>query len=196
MRANSLPILILIGLTIHAHGSESLTVEPGGSSYHFVSHYTVEIDAPVEEVWEHLIDLGSWMYEFEMSHVSGPSGQAGEVLRLYEGQDFLVQVIKVVPGEFLVIANLPSTFRGERSTGIGVTGLHWNGSATTVSLTMSRRYEQEDPGGPGFAEQRAVRESPEFEAATRAMWQDRFLARLRSLAESPSGRSTDSNPVR
>jgi uncharacterized protein YndB with AHSA1/START domain len=184
MRADSLLILVLFGLAIHAYASETLTAEPGSDSYHFVSHYSVEIDAPVEEVWKHLVDLGSWMYEFEMAHVSGSPGRAGQVLRLYEGQEFLVQVIDVVPEELLVIANLPSNFRGERSTGTGVMTLHWNGSATTVSLTMSRRYEAEEPDSPGFDEQRAVRESVEFRSATRAMWQDRFLARLRSLAES------------
>ena len=46
--------------------SETLTPEPDGSSYHFVSHYAVEIDSPAGVVWSQLIDVGSWMYEFEL----------------------------------------------------------------------------------------------------------------------------------
>lgn len=174
--------LLLLGLLYSAElqASEAITHEPDGSSYQFVSHYRVTIDASAETVWNHLIDLGSWMFEFEMTHVSGTPGREGEIRRLYAGQDFLMQIIHAVPEELLVIANLPSTFKGEYSTGIGVMSLVAADGQTTVDLTMSRRYSWDAKDQNPMQQ---VRESPEFIENTRAMWEDRFLQRLRSLSE-------------
>jgi hypothetical protein len=184
LRGRLRPILfgLILGLLSPAglRASEAITSEPDGASYHFVSHYRVLIDAPVTTVWSHLIDLGSWMFEFEMSHVAGTPGQEGEVRRLYSGQDFFMQITHSVPEELLVIANLPSTSKGEISTGIGVMSLVETDGRTTVDLTMSRRYSWDDESQNPMQQ---VRESPEFIENTRAMWEDRFLQRLRSLSE-------------
>ena len=164
-----------------AAASESLIAEPDGSSYHFVSHYSVDVAASAADVWDHLVDLASWMNEFDLSVESGSLGEEGEIRRLYAGQDFFIQVTKAIPGELLVFANLPSNFNGEASTGVVVISLHESNGATTVRLTMSRRYswDSEEPNP-----QRSMRESPEFLERTRAMWNERFLPRLKSLAES------------
>lgn len=163
-----------------ATASETITPEPGESSYHFVSHYTVEVNAPASAVWKQLVDVGSWMYEFELSLESGTPGHEGEVRRLYSGQDFFIEITKVIPKELLVFANLPSSFNGEYSTGVAMITLSEANEITTVSLTMSRRYswDSTDPNT-----QRSMRESPEFQERTRAMWQERFLGRLRELVE-------------
>jgi hypothetical protein len=171
---------LIVAQSSAAPASETITVEPDGDSYHFVSHYSVAIDAPAEAVWEHLVRLDSWMYELDMSLVSGSPGQEGEVRRLYAGQDFLVQVTKVIPNELLVVVNLPSTFNGEHSTGIVVTTLHEAEGTTAVDMTMSRRYTWQ---GDGENPMKRQRESKEFAESTKAMWQDGFLGRLRSLAE-------------
>lgn len=161
-------------------GAESLTPEPGGNSYHYVSHYSVEIAAPVADVWIQLTDLDSWMYEFDLAPESGVAGQEGEVLRLYEDQDFFIQTTKVIPNELLVFANLPSSMHGEYSTGAAVITLNESNGITTVNLTMSRRYSWEgtEPN-PNIT----MRESAEFQERARAMWQDRFLDRLKTLVE-------------
>jgi len=168
-------------LTSHVGASDATTVEPDGDSYHYVSHFSIEIDAPIERVWENLIDVGSWMYEFELTLVAGTPGTEGEVRRLYEGQEFLIEITKVIPNELLVFANLPSSFNGEYSTGVAVITLDEAGGVTKVRLTMSRRYswESDTPNT-----QRLMRESAEFSERTKAMWQHRFLGRLRSLSES------------
>ncbi len=176
-----------MGCSMPAVASETITSEPDGSSYHYVSHYTVDIDAPATAVWDHLIDLRSWMYEFDMSLESGTPGQEGEVRRLYPGQDFFVQITKIVPNELLVLANLPVTFNGEYSTGVVVITLTESDGVTTIELTMSRRYSW-DSAEPNPARER--RESPEFQERARAMWEDRFLGRLRTLVES----STQNRP--
>ena len=160
--------------------SETVTPELGGSSYYFVSHYTVEIDAPAAKVWQQLVDIGSWMYEFDLTLESGTPGQEGEVRRLYAGQEFFVEITKLIPNRLLVFANLPSTFNGEHSTGVAIITLGEVDGVTTVNLTMSRRYtwNSSEPNP-----HRITRESSEFQERTRAMWQDRFLGRLRSLVE-------------
>jgi hypothetical protein len=160
--------------------SESLTPEPSPETYNFVTHYRVQIDAPKEQIWPYLVNLKSWMYEFELSTISGTLGNEGQILRLYTDQDFKVQVTKVIPGELIAIVNLPMTFKGEFVTGIGVITLHQTKSGTEVSLTMSRRYTW---AGEGENPLRATRSSEQFQDETRSMWQDRFLERLKNLAE-------------
>lgn len=115
---------LLLLVSSLAVASESLTDEPGGKSYNFVSHYSIEIDAPAKTVWTHLTNLGSWMVDFDMAPISGFNELEGQVLRLYEGQGFYVQITKAIPGELLVISNLPTSMEGERLTsGISVTTL-------------------------------------------------------------------------
>lgn len=164
-----------------ATASETVTAEPDGTSYHFVSHYTIDVAASASEVWDQLVDLGSWMYEFDLMPESGQPGKEGEVRRLYAGQDFFVEITKTIPRELLVFANLPSSFNGENSTGVAVIMLSESDGTTTVKLTMSRRYswDSEEPNP-----QRSMRESPEFQERTRAMWNERFLPRLKALVES------------
>lgn len=158
----------------------SLIDEPEGDSYHLVSHYQITIDAPVDEVWPWASNLRSWMYEFELAPVSGERGKAGEVLRLYEGEEFQIQLLEVVPERMLMIANLPSESQGEVATGIAILNLHGRGSSTEVNLVMSRRYTWT---GDGANPHQAVRQTEDFVRSTDTMWRDRFLARLRCLAE-------------
>ncbi len=160
--------------------SEAITVEPDGTSYHFVSHYAVAIDAPANVVWKHLRELGSWMYEFELLPVSGTPGEEGEVRRLYSGQDFFIEITKVIPDRLFVFANLPSEFNGEHSTGVAVITLNEVDEITTVNLTMSRRYSW---GSKEPNPHKSMRESAELRKRTRAKWHDRFLGRLRKLVE-------------
>ncbi len=181
IRPATVAAIIAIGWATPVIASESITSEPDGSSYHYVSHYSIEVNAPAATVWAQLIDLRSWMYEFDMSLESGTPGQEGEVRRLYPGQDFFVEVIKVVPSDLLVLANLPATFNGEYSTGVAVISLTESDGITEIKLTMSRRYSW-DSAEPN--PQRAMRESSEFQERNRAMWEDRFLERLRLLVES------------
>ncbi len=178
---NVMTVLIgsLLLCSVDVSASETITTEPNENSYNFVSSYSVLIDAPAEVVWPHLRNLGAWMYEFEMSNVSGEPGQLGEVMRLYEGQDFLVQIIEAIPQKLLVMANLPSGFKGEKSTGIGVTTLTQIESATRVTLTMSRRYTWT---GEGENTQKLTRQSQSFREDTKARWV-RFLKRLKLIAE-------------
>jgi len=169
----------LIASAHFASASETLTAEPNTASYNFVTHYRVTIDAPPNVVWSVLIDLKSWMYDFELSTTSGNPGEPGQVLTLYEDQGFEIQVTAVETNKLLAVANLPLTFRNEFGTGVGVFTLHDHSGLTEVSLTGSRRYT---PTQEGVNPLRKRRSSDEFQNQTRELW-GRFLERLRQLAE-------------
>ena len=169
--------------------SAAVTFEPKTDSYHFVTHYRINIDAPPATVWQHLIDLKSWMYEFELSQLHGASGQPGQVLRLYENQDFEVLVTAAIDERMLAIANLPLTFRQEYGTGNGVMTLHNTETGTELSLTMTRRYTWKGEGENPLLLQR---QSTAFQQRTRDMWQGRFLTRLKELAEAQVQRTPTS----
>ena len=176
-RTICLALAVLSGCAWSA--SASLVEEPGGEAYNFVTHYRIVVDAPIEPVWDGLIDLGAWMYDFEMSPVAGEPGRPGAVLRLYSGQEFLVQITAVDAPHLLAIANLPLAFRGEFGTGVGIMTLHRTEAGTEVVMSASRRYT---PVGEGFRVLRETRESAEFQQRTHGMWA-RFLARLKANVE-------------
>ncbi len=160
--------------------SETVIFEPGSSAYHYVSHYSIDIEAPASAVWAQLILLESWMYEFDLTLESGEAAKEGAVRRLYTGQDFFIQTTKVVPNSLLVFANLPSRVNGEHSTGVATISLWDADETTTVHLTMSRRYRWE---GTEPNPNLTMRRSSAFQERARAMWQDRFLGRLKKLVE-------------
>ena len=162
-----------------AVASETLTDEPEGDAYNFVSHYSIAIHAPAKSVWKHLIDLGSWMYEFEMQPVAGFNKLEGRVLRLYEGQEFYVQITKAIPGKLLVVANLPASMQGEHLTaGVSVMTLSESAGITTVDLTMSRRYRWSKPGENHL---KLRRQSTAFIETTQTTWNG-FLGKLLELS--------------
>ena len=119
------------------------------------------------------------MYEFELVSLAGEPGVPGQVLKLYEGQDFAIQLTAAEPYRLLAVANLPMTFQGEFGTGVGIFTLHRVEGGTEVSLTGSRRYTWHGEGPNPLKERRS---SADFQAQTKAMWEDRFLARLKALA--------------
>ncbi len=175
-----LTLLLLMFVLDRSHANISVTDEIDVNSYNFVSTNSVNISAKKGTVWKHLVNLKSWMYDFELSYYSGPRGEVGEVLRLYPEQDFFVQVTSKVPGDTLVFANLPSTFNGEYSTGVAVISLSSYQGKTSVNLVMSRRYTWI---GEGENTMKAKRLTQKFIDQTNATW-SRFLERLRSLSES------------
>ena len=148
-------------------------------SYHYVDHYEVLIDAPSEDVWPHLLDMGSWMHGFDMLHESGPTGSEGQVLRIYEGQDFFLEIVKIIPGRVLVGVNLPSNMEGEESVGISMMTLTDVDGKTLVSNFMSRRYDWAEDAPNPLKERRG---SGAFRELNRSLWED-SLARLKALAE-------------
>ena len=172
-------IVLFISIVFSFVVSAQVVDEPNGSAYHYVKSYRIEVAKSPRDVWPHVMDLGAWMYDFEMTTVEGVPGQVGSVVRLYEGQAFKTLLTAVEPERLLIMANLPITDRGETGTGIGVVQLTETGGGTEVSLVMSRRYDWR-----GMRENvlRTTRMTPEFNQRTDAVW-TRFLGRLKAMAE-------------
>ncbi len=180
---NLLPLLIAFitafsPITVFS-GVEPFSTELG-NSYYYSDHHEIVIDRKAETIWPHLRDLDSWMYDFSMEHFSGPLNQDGEVLRLYEGQDYFFEVTKTVPNELLVGTNLPMiTPEGESTSGVAFITLSETEGKTVVSVFMNRKYtwlgNTENPS-------RKLRASIEFSEGRDSTFR-RFLVRLKELAE-------------
>ena len=150
------------------------------NSYYYTDHHEIVIDQSAEEVWKHVINVGSWMYDFDMVHESGPTNAEGEVLRLYAGQDYFFEVTKMVTGRLLVGINLPVTNpEGEISEGLAMITLTEINGKTEVSVFMNRKYSwpHELPNPV-----RETRDSEEFATSRRDTF-GRFLVRLRDISE-------------
>ncbi|WND03909.1 hypothetical protein QGN29_05925 [Temperatibacter marinus] len=173
-------LLFMTIISFSAYADDTIVEEADGLSYVYTSYYEITIDRNSAAIWPIVKNLPAWMYEFELSYVSGEKGAEGEVLRLYPGQEFFIQVTKLIPEKLLAIVNSPSKFRGESSTGSAVIHLNERGNKTVVSLTMSRRYTWH---GEGENPMKAMRKSAAFAENAKAMWQEKFLGRLKELAE-------------
>lgn len=163
----------------HSVAEDFISQESEPNTYNYVSNYQVKINSSSDIVWRNLVNLKSWMYAFELSHYSGNKGEVGEILRLYPNQEFYIQVTGKVENKLLTIVNLPSTFKGEKSTGVGVISLETSGTDTLVRLTMSRRYQWL---GEGENTMKTKRESKAFQESTAKMWGN-FLNKLKEISE-------------
>ncbi|MBT5031134.1 MAG: hypothetical protein HOM55_02435 [Proteobacteria bacterium] len=178
---------LLIGLSVSFPSSAETSSfnTKLSNSYYYTDHHEIVIDRSAEEVWKHVINLGSWMYDLAMVHESGPTNgegevREGEVLRLYEGQDYFFEVSKMVYGRLLVGINLPvTTPEGEITEGLAMITLTESNGKTEVSVFMNRKYSwpHESPNPA-----RDTRESEEFASSRRDTFR-RFLVRLRDLSE-------------
>ncbi|MEJ2133557.1 MAG: hypothetical protein P8Y95_18495 [Gammaproteobacteria bacterium] len=137
------------------------------------------MESELADVWPHVVDVGEWMHGFDMQHESGPMKSEGEVLRLYEGQDFFFQIVKVIPERMMVAVNLPSSMQGERSVGVSMITLAAVDDKTLVSNFMSRQYDWSEQAPNPV---KARRQSEEFREFNRTTWRG-FLTRLKQLAE-------------
>jgi hypothetical protein len=169
----------LLGARSASAGS-SLIESDLANAYYFVEHYEVLIDRAPGAVWPHLLDMGSWMYRFDMIPVSGPQSEERQVFRLYAGEEFFFEIVKVIPGRMIVGVNLPSTMHGEEMIGVSMLTLTEVNGRSLVAIFMSRHNTWPEAGKNLLRE---TRDSAEFRESTHAMW-DGFMQRLRELAES------------
>lgn len=171
-------VLIALFYLPIAHAEPFFIDSEFANSYHFVDTYEILIERPPDVVWPQLANLASWMGA--MLHESGPVGAEGEVFRLYEGQNFFAQIVKIVPEKMLVVVNLPSSVEGEELEGISMLTLTEVDGSTLVSNFMSRHFHWI---GAGPDVRRERRTSPEYQEFNREMWEEQLLPRLRELAE-------------
>lgn len=149
-----------------------------GESYYYTDHYETLINKPVADVWPFIVDLGSWMAGLKEANETPPVGVEGEVIRLYG--DFYIEVVKAIPEKMLLMVNLPGTQQGEATQGIAMITAQETDGKTLVSLFMSRVYYwfQADQNSL-----RQRRESSNFAKSRQTLYKDKFLGKLKELAE-------------
>lgn len=162
-----------------APAAESMLESELADSYHYIDKYEILINAPAALIWPHLVDLGSWMNSFSMIHESGPVNGEGEILRLYEGEEFYLQIVKLIPQRMLVGVNLPSSIENEDSVGVVMITLAEFEEGTLASIFMSRQY---DWPGPGDNPIKQRRETATFVEFNNTIYKG-FLERLKELSE-------------
>ncbi|MEW5250033.1 SRPBCC family protein [Microbulbifer sp. 2201CG32-9] len=150
-----------------------------GDSYYYTDHFEITIDKPADRVWPQLLHMGQWMPWMAVEGGDSKPVTEGDRVNLYG--DVTIEVVKVIPRKMILLANLPHTDRGEQSQGIAMISIAESDGKTLVSLFMNRIYhwfdEAENP-------QRATRVSADFASQRQATFRDRFLAKLKQLAES------------
>lgn len=185
MKATKLVVLLVVSAVIGGIASADTVIIDSklAESYHFVDTYEILIDEDPPKVWPHLVDVKSWMYEFSLIHESGPRNAEGAVFRLYEDQDYFMELAKLIPEKLAVAVNLPSSVDGEQLVGIGMFTLTEVDGKTLVSTFMTRQFVQLSDTANALRERR---ESPEFQDDTQERW-NRFMTRLKELAEDTYG---------
>lgn len=149
-----------------------------GDSYYYVDHFEVTIDRPVSEVWPHVVTMGRWMPW--MAAKDSPSGTISEGKKVHLYGDAYIEVVKIIPRKMVLLANLPNIENGESSQGVAMISVVENQGKTIVSIFMSRIYSWFD-SAPNT--QRSTRESETFVKQRREMFQEKFLEKLKHLAE-------------
>lgn len=101
------------------------------------------------------------------------------MFRLYEGEDFFFEVLKLVPNRLMIGVNLPFAIQGEEGVGVAMLTLTEVDGRTLVSNFMSRHFSwpQEDPNPI-----RETRESDKF-LEFRQSSQNANLLRLKEIVE-------------
>ncbi len=145
-------------------------------SYFFLDHYEIIVEKTPDDVWPHVLDLPAWT---GLIHETGPEQAVGEVLRLYEGEDFFLEISNLIPDRLLVGTLQPFEIDGERSLGQVMVVLTDLGDRTLVTTFWSRHF-----AWPGQSPHplRARRESSDYLELNRNN-QNSMLARLKASAE-------------
>lgn len=157
---------------------QPLDIEEGASYYHS-DHFEVAIDAPLGDVWPHIENMGSWMPWMKKPEGETQQISEGDIINLYG--NFNVEVAKIVPENMVLIVNLPSEDRAEKSQGIAMVSVSAiDEQRTVVSIYMSRIYYWFSALENA---QRVTRSSEEFAKSRKDMFQNLFLTNLKALAE-------------
>lgn len=174
----SISIIVAVLGTATAKGQISPLESEIGASYYYTDHYEVLIEKPVEDVWPHILEMGSWM-PWAAADEGGSVVSEGDIINLYE--DFYIEVAKVLPESMILLVNLPNSQEGEDTQGLAMVTAKEADGKTLVSLFMSRIYYWFSIDENGLRERRST---SEFRASRRATYKENFLLKLKELAES------------
>lgn len=164
----------------------------------YVSVAEITIDAPAKAVWPYVVDMGTWVYDIHFEHISGEVHGEGEVRHLWsfgaEGPDgpitvapadrtianaTVLKTLNLVPGKLWYGINPPKLEAGVRSTGVNLVLL--NEIAGKTLVTAIRSKEAVCPSRDMCKATQA--EMLRYQPAAQFRWTDKYLPRLKQLAE-------------
>lgn len=167
----------------------------------YVSVVEITIDGPPASVWPHVLNMGSWIYDFHFEHVSGQVDAEGEVEHLWptsaEGvagiaeadrnveNATVLKTLKVVPEKLWYGVNTAKARDGISSTGVNLVVLSERNGQTVVTAVRSREALCPTSGIRDATQQ----ELTEYQPVAQFRWTDKYMPRLKELAEQ-ANRST------
>jgi hypothetical protein len=104
----SLAIVLLVSLIPLKADSQSARLTPQPATCDLIVRSEITIDRPVNDVWPHILDLGSWMSHLHFQTIKGERGNEGEVRRVtLEGttpyHPYFITTVRVIQFERYVL---------------------------------------------------------------------------------------------
>ncbi len=153
--------------------------------------YEIVIDAPVDQVWPHLLDLGSWIEDVEfVSATPDKKNQAGEIIYFYSkaipaeqrnaSNRMIAKLLEVKQNRFLYYVNpiVISDTTGVIRSGSNLLTLTNVNGKTRVNFYGSKSLRM-----PFGRLEEFYANTNRILANSREAWVDRYLPRLKELAE-------------
>ena len=177
---NFLVVSLLLTLIPTSTKAEIFPLDvPNSYSYYFVDHFEIVIDKPLKDVWPHVLAMGSWIPAMAGGDLNPSSFSEGDIFNIYG--NFNVEITKVIPENMILMINMPTSDKGERTQGVAMITTTETRGKTLVSLFMSRIYfwftTDNNP-------QRITRETENFSVNRKSSYKDNFLTKLKEIAES------------
>lgn len=161
----------------------------------YVSVAEITVDGPPSSVWPHVLNMGSWIYDFHFEHVSGAVDAEGEVEHLWptsaEGvagiadsdrsvdNATVLKTLKVIPEKLWYGVNTAKARDGTSSTGVNLVILSERNGQTLVTAVRSREALCAD----GATRDATQNELTKYQPIAQFRWTDKYMPRLKELAE-------------
>jgi hypothetical protein len=183
-------------LSMDRNTQETLAVIAEAALAHtgYASIAEIDVEASPEVVWPVVLDIGAWIYDFHVERVSGAPGEVGEVKHLWPaGAEGLkapterrpetatvMKTLTLVPGRLWIGVTPLKQADGKASHAANIVILDDLGGRTRVTAIRSKEVLC-----PTVAEAEAVKvKSLAYQPIAQARWTEKYLPRLKALAES------------
>lgn len=110
----------------------------------------LQLDAPVEKAWPHVVNYPSWQSYLSIEHISGTSGEEGELVLLRTGEagfsfpPYYARTIKVEPERRLIWKTYAQSAGGEMEF-FGIVDLKLQAENDKTRLRYDTLYEFQVP---------------------------------------------------
>jgi hypothetical protein len=161
----------------------------------YVSVAEIAIAAPAKAIWPHVLDIGSWVYDFHFEHISGQRGGEGEVKYLWavaaEGVNaiaekdrtlenaIVLKTLSIIPQRLWYGINPPRLEGESLGTGVNMVMLSEQGNQTRVTAIRSKESLCPNKAARDTTQDKMIKYQP----IAQSRWTDKYLPRLKELSE-------------